>query len=186
MERASTSRPMRSQNHFELFGLATAYAVDKELLVKRFRELQRATHPDRYVNASDQERRLALQQATQVNEAYQVLSDAVSRARYLLALQGVADDDGKTTVSDPALLMQQMELREQLEQIPSQPDPLEATSRLIAQAEQRAAALEQQMPALFDAQDHQRIKALISELQFLARLRQQAQLLEAELEESQG
>ncbi len=185
MGRVSASRPMRSQNYFELFGLETDYAVDSALLTRRFRELQRATHPDRYVNASDQERRLALQQATQVNEAYRVLNDRIARARYLLELQGVAPGDEQTTVSDPELLMQQMELRERLEQIPSQPDPIDSVSRLITETDQRSAELAAQMPGLFAAREHRRINELISELQFLARLRQQAEALEAELEDGQ-
>ena len=60
-----------TQNHFELFGLPVAFDVDVHQLAERYRQLQRASHPDRYANASDRERRLSIQHAAQVNDAFQ-------------------------------------------------------------------------------------------------------------------
>ena len=103
-----------TQNHFELFGLPVAFDVDAQQLAERYRELQRILHPDRYANASDRERRLSIQHAAQVNEAFQTLKSSLRRARYLLQLKGVEFDDEKETHLDPAFLMEQMELREAL------------------------------------------------------------------------
>ena len=44
-----------STTHFELFGLPQSFDVDQEILDRNYRELQRNVHPDRFVNASDQE-----------------------------------------------------------------------------------------------------------------------------------
>ena len=77
-----------STTHFELFGLPLSFDVDMGQLDSRYRELQRTVHPDRFANASDQERRISMQQATQINEGYQVLKDSLRRGRYLLELCG--------------------------------------------------------------------------------------------------
>ena len=75
-----------STTHFERFGLPQSFDVDRELLDTRYRESQRAVHPDRFVNATDQERRLSMQRATDINEGYQTLKDPLKRGRYLLEL----------------------------------------------------------------------------------------------------
>ncbi|MES9845310.1 MAG: Fe-S protein assembly co-chaperone HscB, partial [Candidatus Sedimenticola sp. 6PFRAG5] len=81
-----------SKNYFELFGLPAGYIIDAEQLSGRYRELQRVVHPDRYANASDQERRLSMQGATRINEAFDTLKDPIQRARYLLSLNGIDVD----------------------------------------------------------------------------------------------
>jgi len=117
------------QNYFELFGLSPGYELDLENLAARYRDLQRAVHPDRFANASDHERRLSVQQAALINEAYQTLTSPLARARYLLELQGVALDDTNTAM-DPMFLMEQMELRESLAAVSSQGDPFAALMSL--------------------------------------------------------
>src|SRR5688500_2738931 len=103
------------QNHFELFGLAPVYALEPEALEKTYREIQSRVHPDRYAHAGDAERRASLQWTTRVNEAYRTLRDPVQRAKHLLELLGV-DVQFETNTQMPSdFLMQQLELREELE-----------------------------------------------------------------------
>jgi molecular chaperone HscB len=105
-----------NQNHFQLFGLPREFAVDAAILDARYRELQREVHPDRFATASDAERRLSMQMATQVNEAYRTLKAPLPRARYLLELDGV-DVAAETNTAMPAdFLVEQMEWREGLEE----------------------------------------------------------------------
>src|SRR5438067_11516925 len=102
------------QNHFDLFGLQPAFAVDQERLERAYREIQSRVHPDRYAHAGDAERRASLQWTTRVNEAYQALKNPVARASHILALHDV-DVAFETNTAMPAdFLMQQMELRESL------------------------------------------------------------------------
>lgn len=104
-----------TQNHFELFGLPQAYVVDRERLDSAYRELQSAVHPDRFAAKSEVEQRVAMQWATQANEAYQTLKHPVNRGVYLLRLQGIDALDASNTKMAPAFLMQQMEWREAIE-----------------------------------------------------------------------
>jgi molecular chaperone HscB len=103
------------KNHFELFGLEPAYALEPERLERAYREIQARIHPDRFARAGHAERRASMQWTTRVNEAYRTLKNPVQRAKYLLELHGV-DVAFETNTAMPAeFLARQMELREQVE-----------------------------------------------------------------------
>jgi molecular chaperone HscB len=136
-------------NHFQLFGLPQGFAVDREALDRAYRELQAAVHPDRHVAGSDAEQRLAMQQATRVNEAYTTLRRPLSRAAYLLSLAGMDPEVDTNTRMPLDFLMTQMQLREQLEQAGKDVLQLEA---LAAQLHQDLAQAYQEIAAQFAQQ----------------------------------
>src|SRR5512134_1475347 len=103
------------QSHFELFGLPAAFSVDGEALERSYRQIQSRVHPDRFAHAGDAERRASLQWTTRVNEAYRTLKDPVQRAKHLLELHGVDVAFETDTQMPTDFLMQQLELREELE-----------------------------------------------------------------------
>ncbi len=104
-------------NHFELFGLPIEFELDGGLLSNQFRELQRQFHPDNFSTASERDRLMSVQKAAQINDAYQVLKNPISRVEYILVLNGVDIRGEHKTLQDPLFLMEQMELREELEDI---------------------------------------------------------------------
>ena len=99
------------QNHFELFQLPARFDVDMDALDAAYREVQGRVHPDRFVNASDAEKRVAMQWATRANEAYQTLKNPMLRARYLCELNGVDLQTESNTAMPMDFLMEQMEDR---------------------------------------------------------------------------
>jgi molecular chaperone HscB len=111
------------QNHFELFGLAPAYALETEALERSYREIQSQVHPDRFAAAGDAERRASLQWTTRVNEAYRTLKDPVQRAKHLLDLQGVDVAFETNTQMPTDFLLQQLELREELDRAKAKREP---------------------------------------------------------------
>jgi molecular chaperone HscB len=113
-----------NQNHFELFGVPAQFAVDAAELDRRYLELQREVHPDRFATAPDAERRVSMQVATRVNEAYQTLKSPLRRAVYILQLRGV-DPKFETDTAMPAeFLMKQMSWRERIEAGSEDPEAL--------------------------------------------------------------
>ena len=104
--------PDFSKNHFELFGITPRFAIDVAALDIAYREVQREVHPDRFANASDAEKRLAAQWATQANGAYRTLKSPLNRGRYLLQLSGIDTEEERNTAMPLEFLMQQMEWRE--------------------------------------------------------------------------
>ena len=105
-----------TSNHFELFGLVPAFALDIARLEAAYREIQSKVHPDRFAQAGDAERRASMQVTTRVNEAYRTLKSPVQRAKYLLELHGVDVGFETNTAMPGDFLAGQMELREQLEE----------------------------------------------------------------------
>jgi molecular chaperone HscB len=102
------------QNHFELFQLPQRFDIDAAKLDAAYREVQGQVHPDRFVNAGDAEKRVAMQWATRANEAYQTLKNPQKRAQYLCEQHGVDLQTESNTAMPMAFLMQQMEWREAL------------------------------------------------------------------------
>jgi len=99
---------------FNTMGLPPRFDLDPADLEARYRELSKVLHPDRHAQKPAGERRLSLGKAVEVNEAYRVLKDDLSRASALLALKGHAVAEGKEPPADPMFLMEVMELREGL------------------------------------------------------------------------
>ncbi len=74
-----------------------------------------AVHPDRFATRSAAEKRVAMQWSSQANEAYRILKDPMSRARYLCELAGVDLQVETNTAMSPAFLFRQMTWHEQLD-----------------------------------------------------------------------
>ncbi len=175
-----------SKNYFELFGLPVDYIIDSHSLAERYRELQRVVHPDRFANASDQERRLSVQGAALINEAYETLKDPVARASYLLTLHGVEMDSQNESTQDMAFLMQQMELREALEEARKQADPYETVIAINNQVNQLITHLVGQMAVQFETPTQEQLEAareILRKMRFLQKLRSEAESVAAELED---
>jgi molecular chaperone HscB len=102
------------QNHFELFNLPARFDLDLGALDAAYREVQGRVHPDRFINATDAEKRVAMQWATRANEAYQTLKNPMKRAQYLCEINGVDLKTESNTAMPMDFLMQQMEWREEL------------------------------------------------------------------------
>ena len=92
-------------NYFELFNIPVFFDVDLSLLPQTYQQLQRLTHPDKFASGSEQEKLLAVQKNSQVNDAYSVLKSPLSRAEYLLSLRGIDLKHEQQTIKDSAFLM---------------------------------------------------------------------------------
>jgi molecular chaperone HscB len=167
------------QNHFELFGLVPAFAVEGEALERSYREIQSKVHPDRFAHAGDAERRASLQWTTRVNEAYRTLKDPVQRAKHLLELHGVDVAFETNTAMPPEFLMQQMELRESLEEAKTPASLDEMRKRL----RQNKTELQKQIADALDTRkDYAGAAGLVRKLQFLDRLDEEIDAAYEEIE----
>ena len=155
------------QSHFELFGLALAYALDAEALERSYRDIQSRVHPDRFASAGDAERRASLQWTTRVNEAYRTLKDPVQRARHFLELQGVDAGFESNTQMPGDFLLQQLELREELGRAAGRKDTA-ALDALRARLLSDRKSLQAQIGEMIDGRkDYAGAVELVRELMFL-------------------
>ena len=174
------------QTHFELFELPVSFEIDLSDLNQRYRELQRAVHPDKYANASDHERRLSVEKAAAINDAFQTLKSPQRRARYMLELQSVSFDDEKDTALDPSFLMEQIELRESLSELGQSDDPLATLNQIMADIKSRIDVVVEEISQQLargelDNSQKQTVKQLVHKMQFLNKLQQEAEYQEESL-----
>jgi len=154
------------QNHFDLFHLPARFSLDMGALDAAYRDVQGQVHPDRFVNATDAEKRVAMQWATRANEAYQTLKNPMKRARYLCELNGVDLQTESNTAMPMDFLMQQMEWREALGEARADKDG-EALDALDEQVKDARKTLLSQVGRELDAGDYVQAAQGVRALMFL-------------------
>lgn len=170
------------RNHFELFGLEPAFALDADSLERAYREIQAQVHPDRHASAGDADRRAAMQWTTRANEAYRTLKDPLARAKYLLELNGVDVGFETNTAMPGDFLAQQMELRESLEEAAAKKDAA-ALDALRAELAALRRGIEADVGALIDRErDYAGAGGLVRKLKFLERLDDEIDAMHDEIE----
>ncbi|MCW5748113.1 MAG: Fe-S protein assembly co-chaperone HscB [Alphaproteobacteria bacterium] len=163
-------QPPGQSDHFARLGLEPRFDVDLQGLDRRYFELQRQLHPDRFARKSPREKAISQQQAAALNEAYEVLKTPLRRARYLARQLGVDLPDEGRTIDDPDLLMEAMEKREALAAA-SGPQAIEVLAR---EAAAERAALLQNLSPLFAAVDRRGVRAAILRLAYLDKFAEEA------------
>ena len=111
-------------DYFGFFGLARKLGLDPGKLEKSFYALSRKLHPDNFYRASEREKQASLDKTAVLNDAYRTLKETVSRAQYLLELEGEKVDGAGKKVP-PELLEEVFELNEWLAELrtPNSPSP---------------------------------------------------------------
>jgi molecular chaperone HscB len=167
------------QDYFEIFQFPRGFDIDQALLSERFRELQKSVHPDKYVGASDAEKRLSMQWTVQINTAHDTLKASLARAIYLLELSDVKIETNPNL--DPVFLMEQIELREELEEIGEADDAISQLDDFKHRVKQVMASLESSFSALYNANELEAAEQEVYKLQFLNKLWNAADHLEEKL-----
>ncbi len=168
--------------HFALFDLQPSFRLDLEQLATRYRELAREVHPDRFADASEREQRVALERSAGLNEAYQTLKAAPKRARYLLSIKG-QEVPQEVTVHDPEFLLQQMQLREELEDLQDAAD-LAGVATFKQRLKRAQDELNDSFAACWDdAAQREQAERLMRRMQFLDKLSYEVRQLEERLDD---
>src|SRR5881394_1107948 len=104
-------------DYFALFGLPRKLWIEMSGLEQKFLQLSWKLHPDKFVNASEEERELSLRRSSELNDAYRALKDPVARVEYLLAIEGEREEGEKKQQAPPELLEEVFELNESLDEL---------------------------------------------------------------------
>lgn len=154
---------------FALLGLPRHFALDRDELDRRWREVQAKVHPDRFATEGAAAQRVAMQWSVRVNEAYRRLREPLARAAYLCELQGVPVRAEDNTAMPADFLMQQMAWREALDEADDAAAVQALDAVVGADQAQRLAAV---ASALDETGDPQRAAAQVRALMFVQRFRQ--------------
>ena len=174
-----------SRSYFEIFSLPVGWIIERAAVDARYRQLQQQFHPDRYAAKGDVDKRLAVQTAALINDAYQTLISPLKRAQYLMQLDGIDADQESHITSDGAFLMSQIDLREELADI-GQDGPSPAALEALARLEQRIggtyAGLQDEFSAHYSAGDLAAAFEIVAKRQFFVKLLEQVEALEEQLD----
>lgn len=174
-------RQAQHTDYFALFALQPTFAVDTAALAVTYRQLAKDVHPDRFASATAAEQRQAVERAAELNEAFQTLKSPTQRALYLLRLQ--ADLPEETTIQDGEFLLQQMEWREQLEDLQEQAD-LQALERFIGELQQARSKIDHAFAlCIEDPQQRLQAERLARRMQFLDKMFYEVRQLEERLDD---
>ena len=172
-----------TQNYFKLLGLPEQFEINTSDLSKAFLKLQNQWHPDRFAAGSDEERRVSMQNTSFINAAHDVLKSPRLRARYLLELSGVSFSDETETSKDPMFLMQQMELRESIEEVVEADEPLDELDSIKKDVKAQSQELEQDFQSAYKSADFKKAKDAVLKMRFMERIFGEIRRLEEKLED---
>ena len=113
--------PIIDMNYFELFGLPIGFKVDAQKLRAAFMDIQKASHPDKFSQATEAEQILALENSANANKGFSLLNNAEKILPYVLEIKGFLIADEKYALS-PDFLMEMMELNEAWMDADTQPE----------------------------------------------------------------
>lgn len=146
-------------------------------------DLQKQVHPDKFINASDLDKRVSMQQTSWINEALSTLKDPVLRATYLLALKDQDVNLDNETTMDAAFLMQQLEMREKLENIRNEADPLALLDVMARDIKKSSQDMMQGFSQSYESDQLDDAREWIRKLQFMEKAKKQVNLLIADIED---
>ena len=106
-----------ASDFYEFFGIDRKLNVDEAELQKRFYDLSRQWHPDRFSRKSAQEQAQALEATAILNDGYRTLRNPVRRAEYLLKEEGFPIGEQRSKDVPPELLEEVFELNMMLEEL---------------------------------------------------------------------
>lgn len=161
------------KDFFAFFSLTPMYALDEAQLEVSFRRIQSSMHPDRFVNASDAERRYAMQLSTKANEAHQTLADSLKRARYICELNGQDVGAEDNTAMPAEFLMEQMSWHEALDEWRDDPQS-QVLQELVDRNQQAQQSLRDKLAQQIDVDhDFESAAQSVRQFMFLDRFAQQ-------------
>ncbi len=106
-------------DYYELLGLERKLLLSQDELQRRYYELSRQFHPDRFMRKPEAERQHALDASSALNDAYRTLKEPVRRAEYVLKQSGFDIGEQRSKDVPPELLEEVFELNMALEEMRS-------------------------------------------------------------------
>lgn len=153
-------QPLSAETDFFSFlGLPRRLRLNAAELEKSFYSLSRQFHPDYFMGASQAEQQASMERSSMLNDAYRALRGNVTRAQYLLSLEGYKEAEKKP----PADLLEEVfELNMRVEELKTakriavEGEIGEARSSLeeaLSSLRARLAEIDQRLLALFEQWD---------------------------------
>lgn len=102
-------------NYFELFQIPVSFQICSSKLENIFKSLQMKLHPDKFINASIEEKTRSEKISSLLNISYQILKNPVTRAEYILSISYPDRFENESIIMDSDHMMDIFLLREKIE-----------------------------------------------------------------------
>lgn len=150
-------------NYFVFYGLPVTFRIDPGLLKQKFLDMSRQYHPDFYGDDPEAQN-VALAVTAFNNKAYKILGNDISRAQYLVELNGMGEDK---YVLPQDFLMDMMELNEAIDELSDESRPA-----LISQVNAMRENLQEQIRKNAEEAQWQDTQIAVLKWRYLERLEQ--------------
>ncbi|XP_076623745.1 iron-sulfur cluster co-chaperone protein HscB-like protein, mitochondrial isoform X1 [Colletes latitarsis] len=107
-------KPPENLTYFEIMGIPKSYDVMETDIRRKYKELQKLLHPDKFSNKSEKEKQLSENLSSLVNNAYSTLSHPLKRGLYMLKLNNRTIPE-ETDNINAEFLMEIMEKNEEID-----------------------------------------------------------------------
>ncbi|CDS39606.1 co chaperone HscB [Echinococcus multilocularis] len=172
-----------SWNYFDYFGFTKpTMRIDLNELSRMKRKLQMSFHPDKFVHSTKEERAIATTVSTQINDAFTVLSNPITRAEYILTLNGNPCSSEDVAITDTAFLTDVLEANEHVDELAEMVKTEECKqtlervlAALYAIVMTRWGREMDQLTRFIDAADWEAAHQAISRLRYYERLKKRLQ-----------
>jgi len=144
--------------------------LDVDRLTAQYHMLQLNYHPDKHSSATEKEKMSAQVSSSYINDAYETLTSPLKRAAYILAIKG--KDTEKVNQSDLSMevLIEQMELRESLSDLPKDETALQALEELKSNVQRKVNVKQVKFAKEIESDELSAAKKTFHELQFFFKL----------------
>ncbi|KAG6797153.1 iron-sulfur cluster co-chaperone protein HscB, mitochondrial [Apis mellifera caucasica] len=138
------------------------YDVNITEIQKKYKELQKLLHPDKFSNKSDKEKQFSEILSSLVNKAYSTLLHPLKRGLYMLELNGITISEGTDNVNAEFL----MEIMEKNEEIEDAANNEEKIKKLIQENETILNSLIMNVAAAFEQKDIKKAESLLIQMKY--------------------
>lgn len=154
--------PALATDYFEFFGIERRLRIDTDALQKRFYDLSRQLHPDRFQLKSAEERQYSLDATALLNDAYRTLRDPMRRAEYVLKQEGFDIGEQRSKDVPPELLEEVFEWNMALEELRTgDSDARAQVDAAQARFEAMEKAIDSKLEEFFTAYDSSRDREVL-------------------------
>ncbi|KAJ0173122.1 hypothetical protein K1T71_011298 [Dendrolimus kikuchii] len=161
--------PDEKENYFKVMGVNETYDLDENDLAKKYKDLQKYLHPDKFANKKMEEQEISEKYSSLVNEAYKTLLEPLARGIYMLRLRDKAIPEN--TEIDQEFLMKIMEKNEEVEKA----DTEEEIMRLNNENKAKIKDLQKKLSLAFLDGDLKQVEKLLSHMKYYTSIDNQIQ-----------
>ncbi|KAK1127426.1 hypothetical protein K0M31_003964 [Melipona bicolor] len=154
--------PPENLTYFDLIGISRSYDVKITEIQKKYKELQKLLHPDKYSTKSEKEKQLSENLSSLVNKAYTTLTHPLKRGLYMLKLNGITISEETDNINAEFL----MEIMEKNEEIEEAANNVEKIKKLVQDNELILNNLAKKIADAFRQEDIEKAKSFLIQMKY--------------------